>query len=266
MSRERADELLAFRAVEGLARAEEQELSALLAEAPQLDDGGFETAAAACHLALLGPEEPLPENVRRRLERAAAIFRGTVLPMPGRHSTATPAQQAPPAAQRAWGGWLAAAACLLLALVGWWPRLAAPPAVTETPQIAVQAPPAPDQAPDALDLPWQATEDAAAAGAAGTVVWSSAQQAGYMRISGLAANDPATSQYQLWIFDKGRDERYPVDGGVFDMPAGEAEVIVPIDAKVAVGEASLFAITVEKPGGVVVSDRERIVLLAQVQA
>jgi hypothetical protein len=50
------------------------------------------------------------------------------------------------------------------------------------------------------------------------------------------------------------------------MPAGEREVIVPIDAKVAVGEACLFAITVEKPGGVVVSERERIVLLAQTQA
>ena len=266
VSRERAEELLAFRAVEGLAGAEEEELSALLAEMPEFDDGGFEIAAAACHLALLGPEEPLPESVRRRLEREAAIFQGKVLPMTGRESAPLQVPQAPATARRAWGGWLAAAACLLLALVGWWPRLAAPPAVTETPQVAVQAPPAHDQAPDALELPWQATDDAAAAGAAGSVVWSSAQQTGAMRIRGLAANDPAISQYQLWIFDKGRDERYPVDGGVFDMPAGELEAMVPIDAKVAVGEAFLFAITVEKPGGVVVSDRERIVLLAQVQA
>ncbi len=152
-----------------------------------------------------------------------------------------------------------------MALAGWWPRLAAPPAPAP-PIVAEQPPPSPAEAPDALELPWQATEDPAAAGAAGSVVWSSAQQAGLMKIQGLEANDPAVSQYQLWIFDKNRDDRYPVDGGVFDIPAGATEALVPIDAKVAVGEPALFAITVEPPGGVVVSDRERIVLLAQAQA
>jgi anti-sigma-K factor RskA len=70
-------------------------------------------------------------------------------------------------------------------------------------------------------------------------------------------------QYQLWIFDKNRDERYPVDGGVFDIPPGAHEVFVPIDARVPVGEAVLFAITVEPPGGVVVSKRDRIALVAK---
>lgn len=261
MSRERADELLAFRAVEGLAEAEARELSTLLAALPDHDTGAFETAAAACHLALLGPEEPLPDAVRRRLERQAAIFAGKVLPMPGPAPVAeTPAPASPP---RARGGWLAAAACLLLAIVGWWPRLVAPPTVSEGPAAIELSSPSPDQAPDAFELPWQTTEDVAAGGATGAVVWSTVQQSGYMRIRGLAANDPAVSQYQLWIFDKGRDERYPVDGGVFDMPAGAAEVRVPIEAKIAVAEPYLFAVTVEKPGGVVVSDRERIVLLAQ---
>ena len=68
------------------------------------------------------------------------------------------------------------------------------------------------------------------------------------------------SQYQLWIFDARRDERYPVDGGVFDAAADTAEVIVPIDAKIEVGTPVLFAVTVEKPGGVAVSNRKRIVL------
>ncbi len=267
MSRARAEELLAFRAVEGLADEETRELSGLLAENPQLDDGGFERAAAACHLALLGPEEAMPDHVRQRLERAAAEFRnelpGKVLTMP-RRDTAAPIPSAPRAA---WAGWLAAAACLLLAVVGWWPRLVAPPAA-ETPPAVVEQPPAPatQPAPDAIELPWQATEDTAALAAAGSVVWSPTQQAGFMRIRGLEANDPTVSQYQLWIFDKSRDERYPVDGGVFDMPAGADEAIVPIDAKVPVDEPVLFAVTVERPGGVVVSDRERIVLLAQAQA
>ena len=55
-----------------------------------------------------------------------------------------------------------------------------------------------------------------------------------------------------------------MDGGVFDIPAGVDEVIVAIDPKINVKEAFQFAITVEAPGGVVVSKRERIPLLAAV--
>ncbi len=248
MSRERIEELLALEATAGLGSGERAELERLLADHPELADGGFERAAAAIHLALVGPEEPLDDLQRQRLVNAvrSAIARPRPLPVP----------RSLPPARRAWGGWLAAAACLLLALVGWWPRLAPAPA----PEVAA-APALPE---GELTLPWQATEDPAAAGAAGQVVWSGSEQAGYMRIRGLEANDPGLFQYQLWIFDRGRDERYPVDGGVFDMPAGADEAIVPIDAKIEVGEPYLFAVTVEKPGGVVVSDRERIVLLAQV--
>lgn len=84
-----------------------------------------------------------------------------------------------------------------------------------------------------------------------------------MRFQGLKANDPKRYQYQLWIFDEARDARYPVDGGVFDV-AG-AETIVPIVAKVRVNQPTLFAITIEPPGGVVVSKREHIVLTAAVK-
>jgi hypothetical protein len=56
---------------------------------------------------------------------------------------------------------------------------------------------------------------------------------------------------------------YPVDGGVFEIPADGGEVVIPIEAKLPVGQPTLFAVTVEPPGGVVVSSRERIVLVAQ---
>jgi anti-sigma-K factor RskA len=69
------------------------------------------------------------------------------------------------------------------------------------------------------------------------------------------------AQYQLWIFDRQRDQAYPVDGGVFDVTS-TGEVIVPIAAKLRVGDAALFAVTVERPGGVVVSRREHIVVTA----
>ena len=82
-----------------------------------------------------------------------------------------------------------------------------------------------------------------------------------MRFVGLAAHDPTKTQYQLWIFDKDRDDKYPVDGGVFDAgPNGE--VIIKISPKLHVDEPVLFAVTVEASGGVVVSKRERIVVTA----
>lgn len=95
---------------------------------------------------------------------------------------------------------------------------------------------------------------------AGELAWSTTDQSGFLRVRGLERNDPSTSCYQLWIFDRARDERYPVDGGVFDCSGDE--VIVPIDAKVRVTDPTLFAVTVEKAGGVVVSGREHIVAIA----
>ena len=112
---------------------------------------------------------------------------------------------------------------------------------------------------------WAESAEGAAPGASGDVVWSDARQEGYMRFSNFAANDPTVEQYQLWIFDAERSADYPVDGGVFDIPAGSDEVVVPIRAKLPVNRATLFAITVEKPGGVVVSSRERLPLLAKVE-
>ena len=47
---------------------------------------------------------------------------------------------------------------------------------------------------------------------------------------------------------------------MFDAKEGRFEV--PIDAKIVVDEAKLFAITLERPGGVVVSSRERLLLTA----
>jgi len=122
------------------------------------------------------------------------------------------------------------------------------------------------QAKDARPVPWTATPDPAAQGASGDVVWSDSQQSGFMRFQGLPANNPNVSQYQLWIFDDARDARYPVDGGVFNIPAANGEVIIPILARLRVHHATVFAVTIEKPGGVVVSDRKRLPLLAKVQS
>jgi len=159
--------------------------------------------------------------------------------------------------------WLAAAACLAIAVGAvLWARdrdrgpaevAAATPAEARAELLA--------SAGDVATFAWQVTGDDAARGASGDVVWSPSRQRGYMRFLGLAPNDPRVSQYQLWIFDKLRDEKFPVDGGVFDVTAS-GEVIIPISAKLRVSDATLFAVTVEAPGGVVVSRRERIVVTA----
>jgi len=164
----------------------------------------------------------------------------------------------------AWSGWLATAAVLMLWAASARRTIPATSVASVTPAMAVSALRDSLLRTDSLvaALAWTSTKDASAIGAGGDVVWSARAQKGVMRLIGLQANDRTRWQYQLWIFDKRRDQRYPVDGGVFDVPAGAREVFVPVTATVPVGDAVMFAITVEKAGGVVVSTRERIALLA----
>jgi hypothetical protein len=115
--------------------------------------------------------------------------------------------------------------------------------------------------PTALKLTLGATKDPAAAGVTGDVVWDPVTQKGFLRFAGLKSNDPSVMQYQIWIFDGERDKRYPIDGGVFDVPANAADIVIPIRAAVVVHKPAAFAVTAEKPGGVVVSDRAHVLVL-----
>jgi hypothetical protein len=177
-----------------------------------------------------------------------------------------PQAKRPEPRKRAVVPWLAAAACLLVAGGAVWWALAKDRG--EGTPVAVQSP-ASDRtsllasAKDIAKITWTPTQDPTArGGTTGDVVWSPSQQRGFMRFVGLTPNDPSQFQYQLWIFDKTRDQAFPVDGGVFDV-SSTGEVIVAISPKLHVNDATLFAVTVEKPGGVVVSKRERIVVTAQ---
>ena len=102
----------------------------------------------------------------------------------------------------------------------------------------------------------------------GKVIWSDAMQEGYMLFSGMKINDPDVEQYQLWIFDNDPSQATPTDGGVFDIsksdirPDGSA--LIPIKASVPVERAVQFAVTVEKTGGVYVSKRKNIPVLAKI--
>ena len=119
------------------------------------------------------------------------------------------------------------------------------------------------KANDKVKAPWSTTKFPGVENVQGDVVWSNEKQQGYMRFTNLPKNDPKQSVYQLWIFDENQDEKYPVDGGIFDAQ-NNGEIIVPINAKLKVGKPTLFAITIEKPGGVVVSKRDKLILTAKI--
>jgi len=155
--------------------------------------------------------------------------------------------------------WAVAVACLLVAvatLVTNWPFGRPGP----TPDLARMRDQLIASAPDVVRADWSAGPTPIP-GAGGDVAWSAGEQRGYMRFHGMRPNDPTVEQYQLWIFDRHQDEKAPVDGGVFDI-ASDGEVVVPIRAALRVREPYLFAVTIEKPGGVVVSDRRRLPLTA----
>lgn len=160
------------------------------------------------------------------------------------------------------GGWMLAAAAAVA-----WVTVPSPFASRGPASPSDVASPSPVEAvlssASALHVPWVASTDPAATTATGEVVWDATTQRGVLRITGLVPNDPRLAQYQLWIIDAERDARYPVDGGVFDVTSS-GEVLVPVTARLRVGRPTLFAITLEKPGGVVVSGRERLVLAAPV--
>ena len=262
---ERLGELLMQRATGALSAPEADALAQALAKLPPGELARWERAAAELAAAFAAADpamrDVMPESLSDRvISSGEAIVRSQPRVMP----IAAPAAMPPRSNTMALAGWFAAAAAIAL----WFavPRTSVAPAtVVVTP---IRSTPA--QLRDSLltadsaieRLAWTATQDSSALSASGDVVWSARAQRGVMHIVGLQANDRARWQYQLWIFDKTRDQKYPVDGGVFDIPAGQTDVYVPIDARVTVGDAVMFAVTVEPAGGVVVSTRERIALLA----
>jgi len=269
-SQERLADLFVDRSLFGLNEGEQSELFDLAGSRYEDELGAYDQALAAVQEALVASRELAPPASleSKLLADATAFFAADAQPAPVQQ---TPVQQAPvhsfaeaqerQAASRT--PWLAAAAALLLAVTAWWPSASGDSVTELSPEASYQALLA--SAPqDLLQLDWQVLADSStdAESTSGQIVWSDSEQQGYMRFMGLAANDAESEQYQLWIFDREQDDAHPIDGGVFNIPPGATEVVIPIDAKIGVSEAWQFAITVEKPGGVVVSDRSRLPLLA----
>lgn len=265
------------KAVFGLDADEMRAFESLLADAGMSSDESFDLAAAAVGLVDLQIDEPLPQHLHARILAAAdEYFASTAADS---SPAAEPEYQKvftlEPKRSWSWLGWaFASVACIALAANIWLTRFTptevAGPAKTPT---VTPAKLTPEQELSQL-LASQASLVKASFGAGnvkdlkdvgGDVVWSDEKQAGYMRLRGLPVNDKSKETYQLWIFDKTQDKATPIDGGTFDVDK-EGEVVIPIDAKLRALGPELFAITIEKPGGVVVSKREKIAALAKVEA
>ncbi len=277
--KEKMQDLLAIEALFGFSEEEKAEFESIGSEFPDLVlDSSFEEAAAAIALSAVTKQEAMPESLKSKILADADTHFAAV---------GSIAEEAAPETEYAdniidvrseragwqwpWLGW-AVAGFAGIALIGniWLTRFDRPEIATNPPAVETPAPvkTAAEQreqllasAKDVIKAPVSSPADDKSL--SGDIVWSNAEQAGYMTFEGLPVNARDKETYQLWIFDETQDEATPIDGGVFDVTE-EGKVVIPIDAKIAVKQPKMFAVTVEKPGGVVVSKREKIVALGKV--
>jgi anti-sigma-K factor RskA len=267
----RIAELLADEAAAALAAEDQRELEQLARQVPATEREAFLRAASLVQVSCLRQDGRavvrMPAKLRARLaeqgEALVARQRGaSVADLGAARERRKPADPAPatsvpgavPArANRAaaWSGW-AVAAGLALALAGVLGTGSGPADTTALPDRAALL-----AAADTLRAEFAGSGGRYAA-VTGDVVWSDRHQSGYLRFANLPVNDRSVAQYQLWIIDPDRDQ-HPVDGGVFDVTAS-GEVVIPVQAKLAVDRPTTFAITLEKPGGVVVSSGPLLVV------
>lgn len=285
MSEEQQDilfDLLTKKAVYGLDEAEQRELDELDEGNADAEFRSLEITAAAINLAGLGIEEEMPARLYSKIADAAAARFSiaeakteepttvATAPVYGRNEIFA---DKPANSWFSWLGWaFAALACIALAVdIGMTRNPNNEQAKIEKPAEIVQPPTFEQQleafirsTPNAIKANWSSANPKDANQVSGEVVWSDEKQAGYMRFRGLPVNDGAKLTYQLWIFDTTQDEKTPIDGGTFDVTVN-GEVVIPINAKLKAQGPSLFAVTVEKPGGVVVSKREKMAAIAKVE-
>ena len=244
-------ELLVQKATEGLNKEQAERLESLLAGHGLEDRTEFDLAAAAAANAFALENakniDDVPEALKAKLRNDADRFfdeqRQTVVEL-----------RSPSNRRGAWNwGWATAAAlALVMIATNFVGRDIATSHETQRERLIATA-------EGTTVIPWATPEAPDFSEVEGNVAWNDERQEGYLLLTGMPANDPTTSQYQLWLVDPDRDEN-PVDGGVFDIPADAPSVVIQIDAKLAVNNPRLFAITLEQPGGVVVSKGPLLVI------
>lgn len=273
-------DLLTRKAVYGLDEADQRALDEFDPEIAGRELVTLELTAAAISIAGLDTSEPMPAHLREQIAEDAQFIVGIgdtakePEPWPPAPRTAEPEETRSSAGWFGWLGWAAAAAaCVALAMNVWFTQFR--PLNEPMPEQARVEPPRPPTMAELreemlrsggkiIKADWAPGNVKEIKDLSGDIVWSDEKQAGYMRFRGLPQKAGPDFCYQLWIFDKTQDKATPIDGGTFDVTA-DGEIIVPITAKLQVAGPELFAVTIERHGGVVVSKREKIAALAKVE-
>ena len=272
-------DLLADEVLGQLGEVERNQLSQRLSDDDRRNLAEFECVVSSLDIAFDKDRQmSLPPDLRRSLlERAEAHFakeqteadRSTKgAPESGDYDAKTKlhkAQELPVRTNIQWTrrelfAWFTTAASVTAAGGLWFSQFAENGEVKE---IALSRERLISTAEDLIQADWKDGKSPWREPVTGDIVWSSMKQTGFMRFRGMPVNNPLQEQYQLWIIDPLRDDE-PIDGGVFDITSTN-DVVIPVNAKLQVIKPAAFAITVEKPGGVVVSKQERLPLLATVR-
>ena len=272
-------DLLCKQAVYGLNEQETRQLEKL--ERGDVDLGSLELTAASIAMVDLNTKEELPAHLQARILAGADEF-FTIRDGVGSDSAVAPeaptrefrfTETKPRISFMDWFGWaVAAAACVALAVNLYYTRLQPAPIVKgpETTQTPIQPPSLSEQreqwlasSVDVIKAEWSDLDPKKPQNVQGDVVWSNSQQKGFIRFRNLPVNDKSKETYQLWIFDKNQDKKTPIDGGVFDATES-GEIIIRINRKIEVKDPTMFAVTAEKPGGVVVSELGKVMAVAKV--
>lgn len=282
-------ELLADQTISGLDKNELMEVERLKKQFPDWEeDVTLELAAAAIGLSHLEIKDELPAGLRMKIFASAdEYFEKREEPQKVLSFTPRVGVNTNSAATESvrnivevktrispwqWLGWaFAAAACVVLAVTllttrpNQTPEIVKTPETIQTPQPELTIEQKREQlltsAIDAVKIPL--TNPKNEKEVVGDMVWSNAEQKGYAHFTNLPVNDAAQETYQLWIVDEMRDAKTPLSGGVFNV-SKTGEVIVPVNVQLPVTKPKMIAVTVEKPGGVVVSKQEKVVALAKI--
>lgn len=272
--KERMLDLLTDQVLFGLTPEQKTELEEFEGKYPELkDNNSFDLTAGAISLTKIEEIEPMPEHLRSKILSSADEFfseqassANVISFQPRLHEVAPPViinntETAPKGNAWQWLGWaFAAAACIALAVNLWFTKNQPQTLVLTASQQREQLL---KESPDIVKADWAEPNPNQKQGISGDIVWSNSRQKGFLRLRGFPQNDANKETYQLWIIDANQDEKTPIDGGVFNV-SETGEVIIPINAKIKVEKPKMFAVTAEKPGGVVVSKREKLLTIAKV--
>ncbi len=295
----RLDELLADRAACGLGDGEYAELTRLLASAGKAEDASLDLAAAACSQAL-NPDDAsveLPASLLAALEREGEAWCGGVHSHDAvagriggsprsatRHSVVRTPVVMGRRFSREYGGWLAAAACLVFGVYSWNTR-----DMGDTPAMGPARPrvePArADLAPKFLSRPFElavdrldrwfneskgssiqvvplgsAVPDASTDVAVGQVMWNPEDGSGVLQINGLEDSKTSVKRsYRVSVRCPKSGKQVTVETGSVTLHPGQTEVVVPINPPEMVHGAAAFVVSVCSQGLMGVSQSEGVV-------